>query len=118
MTLPDYEQWTLLMYVVAIPYFFAAMAIEGWAIRKKPQGFYAGYELKDSLCSIAMGALKLVTMGLSVFWAYPFMVWLFEYRVVSWDISTWWFVPLLLVAIATAGYGSAEASGGWLGSFD
>ncbi len=88
LSLPDYEQLTMLMYVVAIPYFFAAMAIEAWAMRKKPKDFYAGYELKDSLCSIAMGALKLVTMGLSVFWAYPIMLWLFEYRVVSWDIST------------------------------
>lgn len=98
LSLPDYEQLTLLMYVVAIPYFFGAMALEGWAMRKKPAGYYAGYSLNDSLCSIAMGALKLVTMGLSVLWAYPIMLWLYEFRVVSWDISSWWFVPLLLVA--------------------
>lgn len=98
LSLPDYEQLTLFMYVVAIPYFFGAMALEGWAMRKKPAGYYAGYSLNDSLCSIAMGALKLVTMGLSVLWAYPIMLWLYEFRVVSWDISSWWFVPLLLVA--------------------
>jgi hypothetical protein len=86
LSLPDYEQLTLLMYAVAIPYFFGAMALEGWAMRNKPAGYYAGYSLNDSLCSIAMGALKLVTMGLSVLWAYPIMLWLFEFRVVSWDI--------------------------------
>ncbi|HEX4917281.1 MAG TPA: sterol desaturase family protein [Limnobacter sp.] len=96
---PEFKLWTQWLYIAALPYFFGAMALEGWAIKRQgPGAWYAGYEWRDSLCSMAMGALKLVTMAIAALWALPIMMWLYQQRVVDLPVSSWWFVPLVVLA--------------------
>lgn len=107
--LTQYQTATLMLYGIGVPYFFIAMGIEIARMRRmKTQGVLPaiegpiievkGYELKDSLCSIAMGAMKLGTMALAALMTLPIMIWLYENRVFSLNISSWWFLPLLIVA--------------------
>ncbi|MCQ8896711.1 sterol desaturase family protein [Limnobacter humi] len=104
--LSQFQLATQLLYAVAIPYFFVAMWLEFRLIKslqgRKPdiQGpidRVQGYELKDSLCSIAMGALKLMTTAIALIWSLPLMAWLYQHKVFELGISSWWFIPLLIV---------------------
>lgn len=91
---------------IAIPYFFILMALEYAAIRRRagntrgitsPIIAFKGYELKDSLCSISMGALKLMTTALAALVMFPLMKQVYEHRLFDLDLSAWWYVPMLLV---------------------
>lgn len=104
--LPDFQFATQFLYMIAIPYFFLLMGIEHFWIRKhkkrlgnstSPFSGYTGYEKLDSLCSISMGALKLVTMGAAALYILPLMIWLYEHRIVDLPIHALWFVPVLIV---------------------
>jgi sterol desaturase/sphingolipid hydroxylase (fatty acid hydroxylase superfamily) len=103
----QYQFATFFMYAIALPYFFILMGLEGLALKRRagntaglqaPIDRLMGYELTDSLCSIAMGAFKLVTMGVAGFLTMPLFYHLYANRIWSPDISAWWFVPVLIVA--------------------
>lgn len=96
-----------LLNAIAVPYFLILMAIEYRAIKKRagstagilaPIAQLKGYELHDSLCSIAMGALKLLTTATAALVSLPLMQHLYEHRILDLQISAWWYVPVLLVA--------------------
>lgn len=102
----DFELATQFLYVVAVPYFFLLMAFEYAWIRKgklraggsiSPFNSYTGYQFKDSLCSIAMGGLKLVTTVAAGLYIVPLMQWLYEHRLLSLPFEAFWFIPLLIV---------------------
>ena len=107
LTLDSYQTATHLLYAVGIPYFFALIAIELATLRKLngrmtnisgPIKVVQGYQWKDSVCSISMGAIMLVVTGVALLWTLPLMDWLYARRVFDLDVSAWWFVPLLIVA--------------------
>ncbi|MDX1668771.1 MAG: sterol desaturase family protein [Limnobacter sp.] len=104
--LTDFTLATQFLYAVAVPYFFALMGWEYFWIKFRkdraghstsPFSGYTGYEKTDSACSIAMGALKLVTMAAAGLYIIPIMYWLYDHRLFTLPFDSLWFLPLLIV---------------------
>ena len=101
--LPPYPDPT----VYAIPFFLVTLVLEIWVLgrwKKAGRGDVVGYELKDTLASLAMGLGSVVIVGVINLGTFAFASWLWRYRVtdlgagalgwvvafVGWDFAFYW----------------------------
>jgi len=81
----------------SIPAFLVLIVLERLWARRHPE--HRGYELRDSLTSMSMGAVNVAVSAGAKFLSIPFFAWLYTHRVADLGhADVWWSWVVLLVA--------------------